>query len=125
MTAHKVQNVVVKLQDGKEYRMDFDMGALANAECAYEQHFGKAVSVNAIIADLVQAKAHAMMAFAYGAMLSAGEKITWEHFCKSVYTFENYQKLADVVSEGLTAMMRTDDEPEEGEGKNAHSRGAN
>lgn len=125
MTAHKAQNIVVELQDGKRYKMDFDMGALANAECAYEQHFGKAVGVNAIIADLVQAKAHAIMAFAYGAMVSAGEAITWEHFCKSVYTFANYQKLTDAVTEALVLMMRSDEEPEEGGEKNAHSRGAN
>ena len=125
MQANKAISVVVELQDGKTYKMDFDMGALANAECVYEQRFGKAVGVNVIIGDLVQAKAHAMMAFAYGAMLSAGEAITWERFCKSVYTFENYQKLTDIVSEAMVQMMRTDDEPEEGEGKNVHSRGAN
>lgn len=125
MLANKATNIVVELQDGKVYKMDFDMGALANAECIYEKHFGKAVGVNAIIGDLVQAKAHAMMAFAYGAMLSAGEKITWERFCKSVYTFENYQKLTDVVSEAMVAMMRTDEDPEEDGKKNVHSRGEN
>lgn len=125
MQGNKAVNVVVELQDGKAYRMDFDMGALANAECVYEQRFGKAVGVNVIIGDLVQAKAHAMMAFAYGAMLSAGEKITWERFCKSVYTFENYQKLTEVVSDAMVQMMRSDDEPEEGEEKNVYSRGAN
>lgn len=125
MLGNKAMNVVVELQNGKTYKMDFDMGALANAECVYEQRFGKAVGVDVIIGDLVQAKAHAMMAFAYGAMLSAGETITWECFCKSVYTFENYQRLTDIVSEAIVQMMRTDDEPEEGEGKNVHSRGAN
>ncbi len=125
MQGNKAINIAVELQDGKTYRMDFDMGALANAECVYEQRFGKTVGVNVIIGDLVQAKTHAMMAFAYGAMISAGEAITWERFCKSVYTFENYQKLTDIVSEAMVQMMRTDDEPEEGEEKNAHSRGAN
>ena len=121
--AAKAQSIAVKLEDGKTYRMDFDMAALANAEGIFEDKFGKSVGVDAIIADLVQAKARAMMAFAYGAMLSAGEKITWEDFAKSVYTFENYNALADAVTTALLRMMR----PEDGEGsaeKNADSRGA-
>ncbi len=125
MQGNKAVNVVVQLQDGKAYKMDFDMGALANAECIYEQRFGKSASVNEIIGDLVQAKAHAMMAFVYGAMLSAGEKITWEQFCKSVYTFDNYRNLTETVSEAMVQMMRSGDEPEEGGEKNASSRGAN
>lgn len=127
MLANKAQNVVVELQDGAKYRMDFDMGALANAECVYEQHFSKAVGVDAIIRDLVSGKAHAVMAFAYGAMMSAEEKVTWKQFCESVFTFENYQKLMDVVSEALMGMMRSDsDEPEaEDDEKNGNSRGAN
>lgn len=125
MMANKAQNIVVELQDGAKYRMDFDMGALANAECVYEQHFGKAVGVDAIIRDLVGGKAHAVMAFAYGAMMSADEKITWKQFCEGVFTFANYQRLVDTVSEALMCMMRSDgDEPEEGDEKNAHSRGA-
>lgn len=127
MLANKAQNVVVELQDGAKYRMDFDMGALANAECVYEQHFSKAVGVDAIIHDLVSGKAHAVMAFAYGAMMSAEEKVTWKQFCESVFTFGNYQKLMDVVSEALMGMMRSDsDEPEaEDDEKNGNSRGAN
>lgn len=124
MLGNKAQSVIVELQDGKTYKMDFDMGALANAECVYEQRFGKLAGVNEIIADLVQAKAHAMMAVAYGAMISAGEKITWEHFCKSIYTFANYSRLTEMVTEAMVAMMRSEEEPEEGGEKNAHSRGA-
>lgn len=127
MTANKAQNVVVELQDGAKYRMDFDMGALANAECVYEQHFSKAVGVDVIIRDLVSGKAHAVMAFAYGAMMSAEEKVTWKQFCESVFTFANYQKLTDTVSEALMGMMRIDedDAPEaEEDEKNGHSRGA-
>lgn len=121
--AAKAQSIAVKLENGATYRMDFDMAALANAEGIFEDKFGKSVGVDAIIADLVQAKARAMMAFAYGAMLSAGEKITWEDFSKAVYTFENYNVLADAVTTALLRMMR----PESGEGsaeKNADSRGA-
>lgn len=121
--AAKAQSIAVKLENGETYRMDFDMAALANAEGIFEDKFGKSVGVDAIIADLVQAKARAMMAFAYGAMLSAGEKISWEDFSKSVYTFENYNVLADAVTTALLRMMR----PEAGEGsaeKNADSRGA-
>lgn len=126
MAANKAQNVVAELRDSKKYKMDFDMGALANAECVYDQHFGKAVGVDAIIRDLIHGKACAVMAFAYGAMISAEEKVTWKQFCESVFTFANYQKLTDVVSDALTEMMKTDEEtPEEGDEKNALSRGAN
>lgn len=125
MTANKAQSIAIKLSDGKICKMDFDMGALANAECIYEKHFGKAVGVNAMIADLVQGKAHAVMAFAYGAIQSADQTITWQDFCKSVFTFENYQKLTDTVADAIATMMRSDAEPEDGDAKNASSRGEN
>ena len=124
MEMKKAQSAIVQLQDGNVYRADFDMGALANAEMVYERYFGKKMGVNDIVAELVGSGTRATMAFIYGSMLSAGEKITWEYFCKSMYTFANVQKLIGIAADGMTEMMRTDDEPEEGDGKNAHSRGA-
>lgn len=124
MEGRKTQSAIVTLQDGKNYKADFDMGALANAEMAYERYFGKKMGVNDIITELVGSGTRAMMSFMYGAMISAGEKITWEYFSKSMYTFANVQKLIGVAADGLTEMMRTDEEPEGGDEKNVHSRGA-
>ena len=117
------RNAIVKLQDGKSYRMDFDMGALANAEGIYESKFGKIVGVDVIIGELVSGMARATMAFAYAALISAGEKLTWEEFGKNIYTFENYNVLMDAVTEGLAAMMRSDGDTE-ADSKNGDSRGA-
>ena len=116
------RNTIIKLQDGKSYRMDFDMGALANAEGIYESKFGKIVGVDVIIGDLVSGMARATMAFAYAALISAGEKLTWEEFGKNIYTFENYNVLMDAVTEGLAAMMRSDGDTED-DSKNVDSRG--
>ena len=116
------RNTIIKLQDGKSYRMDFDMGALANAEGIYESKFGKIVRVDVIIGELVSGMARATMAFAYAALISAGEKLTWEEFGKNIYTFENYNVLMDAVTEGLAAMMRSDGDAED-DSKNGDSRG--
>lgn len=116
------RNTIIKLQDGKSYRMDFDMGALANAEGIYESKFGKIVGVDVIIGELVSGMARATMAFAYAALISAGEKLTWEEFGKNIYTFENYNVLMDAVTEGLAAMMRSDGDTED-DSKNVDSRG--
>lgn len=116
------RNTIIKLQDGKSYRMDFDMGALANAEGIYESKFGKIVGVDVIIGELVSGMARATMAFAYAALISAGEKLTWEEFGKNIYTFENYNVIMDAVTEGLAAMMRSDGDTED-DSKNGDSRG--
>ena len=116
------RNTIIKLQDGKSYRMDFDMGALANAEGIYESKFGKIVGVDVIIGELVYGMARATMAFAYAALISADEKLTWEEFGKNIYTFENYNVLMDAVTEGLAAMMRSDGDTED-DSKNVDSRG--
>lgn len=116
------QSSVITLQDGKSYRMTFDMATLANAEGIYESRFGKTVGVDVIIGEMVSGMARSVMAFAYAALMSAGEKLTWEQFGKNVYTFENYQSLTDMITEGLAAMMRTGEETE-GDSKNVDSRG--
>ena len=122
--ADMAQSLVMELQGGRKVRMDFDMGALAYTEGVFEDRFGKPVGVDAIIGDLVQGKSRAMMAFAYGAMMSAGEKLTWEDFCKSVWTFANYKRLSDAVIGALVRMVHADDDAEGSAEKNADSRGA-
>lgn len=113
----------VALSDGSVRRMDFDMGCFAQAELAYEQRFGKDVNVNEIISELAQQKTRAVMAMAFGAMISAGEKITWDQFSKSVFTFKDSAALTDAVATAVLHMYRQDDNGEGGE-KNADSRGA-
>ena len=124
VNAAMTQNTVAVLQDGSKRKMDFDMGAMAQAEMIYEDKFGKSVGVDAIIEELIMGKARAMMAFAYGAMVSAGEKLTWAEFCKSVWTFENYEQLHAVVLQAVLRMMHSGDTEGSAE-KNADSRGAN
>ena len=125
----QARSAVITLQDGSTRRMDFDLGALAQAEGVYEDRYGRVVGIDIIIGELVQGRARALMALTYGAMLSAGEKLTWEQFSKSVYTFENYAHLSSVVSDAVLAMMRSGDDEEDGDdgngSKNAHSRGGN
>lgn len=124
----QARSAVITLQDGSTRRMDFDLGALAQAEGVYEDRYGRAVSIDIIIGELVQGRARALMALTYGAMLSAGEKLTWEQFAKSVYTFANYASLSNVVSDAVLVMMRSGDDEDEDSGdgsKNAPSRGGN
>lgn len=123
----QARSAVIELQDGTKCRMDFDLGALAHAEGVYEDHFGRIAGIHEIIGELVQGRARALMAITYGAMLSAGEKITWDDFGKKIYTFENYDRLSEVISTEIAAMMRgsDDDDDEAGDSKNAHSRGGN
>lgn len=124
----QARSAVITLQDGSTRRMDFDLGALAQAEGVYEDRYGRVVGIDIIIGELVQGRARALMALTYGAMLSAGEKLTWEQFSKSVYTFENYANLSNVVSDAVLAMMRSGDDEDEDDGdgsKNAPSRGGN
>jgi hypothetical protein len=121
----KARSAVIELQDGTVCRMDFDLGALAHAEGVYEEHFGRIAGIHDIIGELIQGRARALMAITYGAMLSAGEKLTWDDFGKKIYTFENYDRLSETISDEIAAMMRggDDEEDEEGDSKNARSRG--
>lgn len=121
----RAQSVCVRLADGTVRRMDFDLGMLAAAETIYETRLGRSVNASAIVMELIGRKARAVMAVCYGAMESAGEKITWEDFSKAVYTWENYDALCEAAIEGMTGMMRGGRSADRGEGgeKNAPSRG--
>lgn len=101
---------------GKEYRMDFDPQALSIAEQIYLTRFEREVNVGVIIAELFSAKLAAVMAFAYGAMRSAGEKISWEQFSKELFTFGDYDPVFDATLSGIEALMPdVDDKNETGE----------
>lgn len=111
--------------DGKTYKMDFDMMALAKAEQVCEQRFFEQLDTMQILAGLVQNKTRAIMALAYGALTSAGEKVTWERFAKEMFTFDNFEAIASAVADGVAAMFDADEEDPEASEKNADSRGAN
>lgn len=111
--------------NGKTYKMDFDMMALAKAEQVCEQRFYEQLDTMQILAGLVQNKTRAIMALAYGALTSAGEKVTWEHFAKEMFTFDNFEAIAGAVADGVAAMFETGEKESEASEKNAVSRGAN
>lgn len=90
---------------GKTYRMDFDMQALSQAEQVYQSQFGRSVNVSEIIAELAQVKMSAVMALAYGALVSAGNVIAWKTFAKDIFTFEHFDEVFAVVEEALMDMF--------------------
>lgn len=107
MTAKDIKSParVIEL-NGATYRMDFDMEALAQAEQVYADHFGKPeANVNQIMTDLFAAKMSAVMAFCYGAMISAGEKVTWEDFSKRIFNFDNFVPVFKIVSAAIEGMF--------------------
>lgn len=111
--------------NGTTYRMDFDLGALAGAERVYKQRFNQPSDTFQIITEIFEAQTSAIMALAYGAMLSAGEKLSWEHFSKDIFTFENFDTIANAVADAVGEMFGESEHDGEGDEKNAHSRGEN
>lgn len=105
----------------KTYKMDFDMQALSLAEQIYTSEFNRDVNVAQIVTDLFEVKMTACMAFAYSALISAGEVITWREFSKKIFTFENFENVFGVVSDAIKALFRVtgakEDTPE-GDAKN-------
>lgn len=118
----KAQTKVLTL-NGRNYRMNFDMAALAYAENVYEDFFRKPTNVSEIIADLVVGKQRAVMAIGYAAMMSAGENVTFEEFTKEIYNFENAAEYQQTVTDALLKMMKVGDGTGEDDGKKASSRG--
>ena len=111
--------------NGRTYKLDFDLGALAGAERVYRKHFGQSVTTYDIISEIFEAQTSAIMALAYGALCSAGEKLAWEHFAKDIFTFENFDAIAEAVADAVGEMFGDGDEAEaEEDPKNASSRGA-
>ena len=110
--------------NGRTYKMDFDMAALAGAERVYRQRFGQQSDTFQIISELFEAQTSAIMALAYGALTSAGEKLAWEHFSKDMFTFENYDAIANAVADAVGEMFGEAEDAEEDDAKNAPSRGA-
>ena len=115
---------VLKL-NGRTYKLDFDLGALAAAERVYRRHFGQSATTYDIISEIFEAQTSAIMALAYGALCSAGEKLAWEHFAKDIFTFDNFDAIAEAVADAVGEMFGDGDEAAaEDDPKNASSRGA-
>lgn len=123
-TAIQTTRAVVTL-NGTTYRMDFDLGALAGAERVYKQRFGQSSDTYQIISDIFEVQTSAIMALAYGAMLSAGEKLSWEHFSKDLFTFENFDTIANAVADAVGEMFGSAEDADEDDPKNGSSRGEN
>lgn len=102
--------------NGSTYRMDFDLQALSQAEQVYFSQYGRNVNISEIVADLAQVKMSAVMALAYGALVSAGNTITWNTFSKQIFTFDHFDEVFNVVEDALHAMFG---ESESGGGNNS------
>ena len=117
-TSHAVLDL-----NGKIYKMDFDLGALAGAERVYKQRFGQPSDTYQIISEIFEVQTSAIMALAYGALLSAGEKLSWEHYSKDIFTFENFDTIANAVADAVGEMFGEPGDSDEDDEKNAPSRG--
>ncbi len=104
------------------YKLDFDMQALSQAEQVYATRFGRDVNVATIVEDLFQVKMSAVMAFAYGALLSAGEKVSWNVFSKEIFTYEHFDEVFNEVSAAIKSLFAVNNEettePATGDSKN-------
>lgn len=90
---------------GITYKLDFDMQALSFAEQLYLDYYGRDVNVSEIIRELFGMKASALSAFIFGAMRSAGEKVTWEEFSKRIFTYGNFDVMMDVATDAIGALL--------------------
>lgn len=108
LTMHTNKKIVTI---GEEtYTMDFDMQALSIAEQVYAtRYFRPEINVAQIIKELYDVKISACMAFAYGAILSAGQAVPWEKFSKEIFTYEHFDAIFAEVQEAIEALFKTDD----------------
>ncbi|NLI22285.1 MAG: hypothetical protein GX418_12175 [Clostridiales bacterium] len=110
----RVNQRVLKLKD-KTYLLDFDMQALSLAENVYKTQFGSDINVSEIVLELFKVKMTALMAFTYGAIRSAGTKMTWDEFSKTVFTYDNFNDVFAVVSEAITELFSMGDDDDDKE----------
>lgn len=99
----KTNSEIVEI-GGQAYRMDFDPQALSHAEQVYLRHFDRAVNAGEIITELYGAQLSAVMAFAYGAMRSAGNDITWQRFAKDIFTLDDCEAVFEATTRAIRAM---------------------
>lgn len=106
--------------NGKSYGMTFDLMALAEAEQAYKRQYGEQINVYGIISELTGGSLSALMAAAYGAMRSAGEKMSWDTFARHILPACDMDWWTETVSGGLVALFGSaaDDDAAEGDAKN-------
>lgn len=123
--AIRAASVILNL-DGRAFKMDFDLMALSVAEMVYRQHYEQQIDTFGVIQQIFAVQTSAIMAMAYGAMVSAGEKIAWEDFAKRIFSFANFDAIANTVADGVGLMFADPNEDaDEDDPKNAPSRGAN
>ena len=86
--------------DGQERTLRFDMNTFRIAEDVYADEYGKDRNFAEIALELTKGRLGAIMAVYYGALVSGGMQLSWEHFSG---TF----KLTDIpgVKDQLTIML--------------------
>ena len=97
---------------GKPRNLDFDHMMMAAAEQTYESVGGIVLGANGIISRAVAGQVSAIMALAYGALKSAGEKISWQLFAKEIFPKMDEDWWTDTVSDGLLAMFGSPEKSE-------------
>lgn len=111
----KTNNRVLEI-GGRTLRLDFDHQALCYAEQTYATQYGRDVNVAEIIRELYGMKSSALSAFVYGALRSAGEKVSWEEFSKKVFTYAHFDAVMDVALEAIQALFAPGEgDPAEGD----------
>ncbi len=100
----RTNSAVVEI-GGKAYQLDFDPQALSFAEQVYEEEYGSDVNAAVIIQEVFAAKMRAVSAIIYGALRSAGNKILWNVFTKTIFTYDHFEALLDAAMRGIDSMM--------------------
>lgn len=89
---------------GKDYACRFDMLAFSYAEQAYEQAFDESRNFAELIDMMTHSRLGALMCLFYGAIRSAGAKMTWEAFAegfKLTSVPAVRERLAEMISDAL------------------------
>ena len=114
----RTNSAVVEI-GGTAYQLDFDPQALSFAEQVYEDEYDKDVNAAVIIQEVFSAKMSAVSAIIYGALRSAGNKILWKAFTKTIFTYDHFDTLLDAAMRGIDSMMPRSTAPvEEADPKN-------
>lgn len=86
--------------DGTEYPLAFDMTAFRVAEDVYELQYKRNANFAEITQWLGQGKMGAIMAMLYGALIGAGNEITWAQFAKS-FKLDSLPGVREILEKGV------------------------
>lgn len=86
--------------DGQEYPLAFDMTAFRVAEDVYEYQYNRNANFAEITQWLGQGKIGAIMAVLYGALIGAGNEITWAQFAKA-FRLDSLPGVREMLEKGV------------------------